>query len=86
MNTTQKTLFDELNEVSQKSYQVARPFVLNKDDLVASGKGIIFPCILARRLPLEMRAGHISSCDACKSIERELDESIGIFQEHGVWY
>lgn len=81
MDTTQKTLFDELNEVAKKPYQVARPLILTRDDLVPSGDGIIFPCVIARRLPLEERPGHMSGCDVCKRIERELDESVGIFQE-----
>jgi len=37
MDTTQKTLFDELNEVAKKPYQVARPLVLTRDDFVPSG-------------------------------------------------
>ena len=87
MNTTQKTLFDELNEVSKMPYQVARPLVLGQDDYVPSGKGIIFPCPFARRLPIdETRIEHIRNCDSCKRIEKELDESIDIFQEHGVYY
>jgi len=86
MSTVQNTLFDELNEVAKKPYEVARPLVLTKDDFIPSGKGIVFPCPIARRLPLCERPSHISICDACKRIEKELDESVGIFQEHGVWY
>jgi len=86
MSTLQKTLFDELAEVSKKPYQVAQPLVLNRNDYIPSGKGIIFPCVIARRLPIDERPGHMSTCDACKRIEKELDESVGIFQEHGIWY
>lgn len=86
MDTTQKTLYDELCGVVEESYRTSRRTVLNKNDFVPSGEGIIFPCVIARRLPLEMRPGHISTCDACKRIEKELDESVGIFQEHGAWY
>ncbi len=86
MNTVQKTLFDELNEVAKKPYQVVPPLVLRNDDLIPSGKGIVFPCVLARRLPIDERPGHISVCDTCKRLEKELDESVGIFQEHGIWY
>lgn len=84
MTTVQKTLFDELNAVAKKPYEVARPLVLNQNDLVPTGDGIIFPCVVARCLPLEERPGHMSTCNACKSIEKELDESVGMFQEHGI--
>lgn len=86
MTTVQKTLFDELNEVAKKPYEVARPLVLTKDDFIPSGEGIVFPCPVARRLPLEERPWHIKYCAVCKRIEEELDASVGIFQEHGVWY
>ena len=86
MTTIQKTLFDELNDVAKKPYQVARPLVLTSNDFVPSGKGIVFPCPVARRLPLIERPWHMEHCDACKRIEREFDESVGIVQEHGVWY
>lgn len=86
MTTVQNTLFDELDAVAKKPHEVARPLILTKDDLVPSGDGIVFPCVVARRLPLEERPGHMSICNACKSIEKELDESVGVFQEHGVWY
>lgn len=85
MSTMQKTLFDELEEVSKTIHHVARPLVLTKDDLVSSGEGIIFPCVVARRLPVGERAGHISSCDACKRLEKELDDSIGVVGCN-VWY
>jgi len=86
MSIVQKTLFNELNEVAKKPYQVARPLVLTRDDFIPSGKGIIFPCVVARRLPIDERPEHMSHCDVCKRINREMDESIGIFQEHGIWY
>lgn len=85
MTTMQKTLFDELEEVSKEIYHVARPLVLTKDDLVSSGDGIIFPCVIARRLPVGERAGHISGCDACKRLEKELDEHVGVVGRN-VWY
>lgn len=82
MDTVQKSLFDELEEVSKC---VVQPLILTKDDLVFSGEGIIFPCIVARRLPVGERAGHISSCDTCKRLEKELDDSIGAVG-YNVWY
>jgi len=86
MTTIQKTLYDELDAVAKKPYEVARPLVLNQNDLVPSHGGIIFPCVIARRLPIYERPGHISTCNACKRLEKELDEHVGIFQEHGIWY
>jgi len=85
MSTLQKTLFDELDDVAKKSYEVARPLVLTSDDLVSSGKGIIFPCVVARRLPVSERPNHMKDCDACKRLEKELDESIGVVGQN-VWY
>ncbi len=85
MSTIQKTLFDELEEVSKKPHEVARPIVLTSDDLVPSGDGIIFPCVVARRLPLEERGVHIANCDVCKRLEKELDESLGLVGRN-VWY
>lgn len=85
MSTIQKTFYDELNEVSKEPYQVARPLVLNQNDFVSSGKGIVFPCPVARRLPIDERPGHMSTCDACKRIEKELDDSIGVVGQN-VWY
>lgn len=85
MDSVQKTLFDELEEVSKTIHHVARPLVLTKDDLVSSGKGIIFPCVIARRLPIDERPAHMSSCDACKRLEKELDEHIGVVGCN-VWY
>ena len=81
----QKTLFDDLEEVAKKPYEVARPLVLTRNDLVPSGKGIIFPCIVARRLPLEERPGHMTNCDACKRLEKELDVHVGAVGQN-VWY
>lgn len=85
MSTMQKTLFDELEDVSIKPHLVARPLVLTNDDLVSSGDGIIFPCVVARRLPIDERPAHMSSCDACKMLEKELDEYIGVVGRN-VWY
>ena len=84
MSTIQKTLFDELNEVAKKSYG-AIPLVLNQNDLVPSGNGIIFPCVIARRLPVAERPNHMKDCDACKRLEKELDDSIGVVGQN-VWY
>ena len=86
MTTVQKTLFEELNEVAKKPYQVTRPLILTRDDYIPSGNGIIFPCLIARRLSIDERSEHMKYCDACKRIEKELDDSVGIVQEHGVWY
>ena len=85
MSTVQKTLFDELDAVAKKSYIGAIPLVLTRDDLVSSGKGIIFPCIIARRLPIDERPSHMKDCDACKRLEKELDDSIGVVGQN-VWY
>lgn len=85
MTNIQKTLFDELNEVAKKSYEVAIPLVLNQNDLVPSGKGIIFPCVIARRLPIDERPNHMKDCDVCKRLEKELDDSIGAVGQN-VWY
>lgn len=85
MTIIQKTLFDELDEVSKKPFQVARPLVLTSDDLVPSEGGIIFPCVIARRLPIDDRPEHMKNCDACKRIEKELDKKVGAVGR-GVWY
>jgi len=85
MSTTQKTLFDELNAVAKKSHEVARPLVLTSNDLVPSRGGIIFPCVVARRLPVDERPNHMKDCDVCKRLEKELDESIGVVGQN-VWY
>lgn len=81
----QKTLFDELEEVSKTTSHANKPLILTKNDLVSSGEGIIFPCVVARRLPITQRPGHISNCGVCKRLERELDESIGVVGKN-VWY
>lgn len=83
--TMQKTLFEELEEISKKPYQVASPLVLTRDDLVASDDGIIFPCVVARRLPVAERPVHMDGCDVCKRLEKELDERVGVVG-HNVWY
>jgi len=85
MSTVQKTLFDELNEVSKKPYQVAQPLVLRRDDYIPSGKGIIFPCVIARRLPISERPNHMKDCDVCKRLEKELDEHV-VAVGQNVWY
>lgn len=85
MSSIQKALFDELDAVAKKPYEVVRPLVLTRTDLVPSGKGIIFPCVVARRLPLEERPNHMKDCDVCKRLEKELDDSIGVVG-HNVWY
>jgi len=84
LSSIQKTLFDELYAVAKKSYD-ARPLVLNQNDLVPSGKGIIFPCVVARRLPVDERPNHMKDCNACKRLEKELDDSIGVVGQN-VWY
>ena len=84
-STIQTTLVDELNAVAKKSYIGATPLILTRDDLVPSGKGIIFPCIIARRLPIDERPNHMQYCDVCKRLEKEFDESIGVVGQN-VWY
>lgn len=89
MTILQKTLFDELDEVSKKPFQVARPLdrpiILTRDDLVSSDDGIIFPCVTARRLSIDDRPEHMKNCDICKRLEKELDEKVG-YKGNGVWY
>lgn len=84
-SSMQTTLFDELNAVAKKSYVGATPLVLTRDDLVPSGKGIIFPCIIARRLPIDERPNHMKDCTVCKRLEKELDDSVGVVGQN-VWY
>lgn len=83
--TMQKTLFEELEEVSKKSHQVAKPLILTSIDLVASEDGIIFPCVVARRLSVAERPSHMSQCDVCKRLEKELDERVGVVGRN-VWH
>jgi len=85
MTTVQKTLFDELNAVAKKHHEVVRPLVMTKDDYVPSGKGLVFPCPIARRLPVDERPNHMKDCDVCKRLEKEFDESIGVVGQN-VWY
>ena len=81
MSSVQSTLFDELESVAKKPSLVAsRPMSASSgtDDIIASGKGIMFPCHLARRMPIgEERCKHIRNCSVCRDIKRRLDESIG---------
>ena len=85
MSSVQSTLFDELTSVAKKpSLVVSRPVSASSgtDDIIASGKGIIFPCIIARRMMIgEERCEHIRNCSVCKDIKRRLDESIGWVDE-----
>ena len=85
MNSVQSTLFDELVAVAKKpSTIVSKPKYVSSDsdDLIASGKGIIFPCHIARRMPIsEERCEHIRNCPLCKDIKQRLDESIGLVSE-----
>ncbi len=85
MNTVQKTLYDELDAVAKKPYDVIRPLVLNQNDYVPSGKGLVFPCIVARRLPISERPNHMKDCAVCQRLEKEFDESIGVVGQN-VWY
>ena len=81
MNSVQSTLFDELESVAKKPRQViSKPKSGSSsiDDITASGKGIMFPCIVARRMLIgEERCEHIKNCSVCRDIKRRLDESIG---------
>ena len=81
VNNIQTSLFDELESVAKKpSLVVSKPesSSLGADDIIASGKGIIFPCHLARRMTIgEERCEHIKNCPLCKDIKQRLDESIG---------
>lgn len=85
MNSVQSTLFGELESVARKpSVVVSKPKYVSSDsdDLIASGKGIIFPCHIARRMPIgEERCEHIKNCPLCKDIKQRLDESIGLVAE-----
>ena len=85
MNSVQSTLFDELESVAKKPCQVVskpKSGSSGADDLIASGKGIMFPCIIARRMPIsEARCEHIKNCSVCRDIKRRLDESIGWVDE-----
>ena len=81
MSSIQSTLFDELESVAKKPSLVVskpEPILSGADDIIASGKGIIYPCIIARRMPIgEERLEHIKGCPMCKDIKGRLDESIG---------
>ena len=81
VSSVQTSLFDELESVAKKpSMVVSKPKYVSSDsdDLIASGKGIIFPCHIARRMLIgEARCEHIKNCPLCKDIKQRLDESIG---------
>ena len=79
VSTTQETLFSDLMAVAKKpSVVVSKPVLSGVDDIIASGNGIIYPCIIARRMPIgEERCEHIKNCPMCKDIKRRLDRSIG---------
>jgi hypothetical protein len=85
MSSVQSTLFDELQSVAKKpSLVVSKPIPVSSDsdDLIASGKGIIWPCHLARRILIgEERCEHIRNCSMCRDIKQRLDESIGMVSE-----
>lgn len=85
VSSIQTSLFDELESVAKKPSQVVskpKPVSSDSDDFIASGKGIMFPCIVARRMLIgEERLEHIKNCPVCRDIKRRLDESIGWVDE-----
>lgn len=85
MSSVQSTLFDELESVAKKPSVVVskpEPILSGVNDIIASGKGVMFPCHIARRMPIgEVRCEHIKKCPLCRDIKRRLDESIGLVSE-----
>ncbi len=53
-------------------------YVEEHNKRVAEKRGCSFPCPEVCKLPIDERPKHIKNCDACKKLERELDEKVGI--------